>query len=35
MAVAIIGGLLVSTPLTLFALPIVFYRYLRRGRDTA
>lgn len=29
MAVAIIGGLLVSTTLTLFAAPMVFYRYLR------
>jgi hydrophobic/amphiphilic exporter-1 (mainly G- bacteria), HAE1 family len=29
MAVAIIGGLLVSTTLTLFAVPMVFYRYLR------
>jgi multidrug efflux pump subunit AcrB len=29
MAVAIIGGLLVSTTLTLFVVPMVFYRYLK------
>ncbi|MCX7040070.1 MAG: efflux RND transporter permease subunit, partial [Spirochaetes bacterium] len=33
MAVAIIGGLFVSTALTLFAAPMMFHRYLgRRGR---
>jgi multidrug efflux pump subunit AcrB len=33
MAVAIIGGLFVSTTLTLFAAPMMFYRFLgRRGR---
>jgi HAE1 family hydrophobic/amphiphilic exporter-1 len=31
MAVAIIGGLFVSTTLTLFVAPMVFFRYLRRG----
>jgi multidrug efflux pump subunit AcrB len=30
MAVAIIGGLFVSTTLTLFVVPMVFFRYLRR-----
>jgi len=32
MAIAIIGGLLVSTTLTLFVVPIVFYRVLRPRR---
>ena len=33
MAIAIIGGLFVSTALTLFAAPMIFHRYLgRRGR---
>jgi multidrug efflux pump subunit AcrB len=35
MAVAIIGGLFVSTTLTLFVVPMVFYRYLRGRHDSA
>ena len=35
MAVAIIGGLFVSTALTLFAGPQMFYRYLGRRRRAA
>ena len=35
MAVAIIGGLLVSTTLTLFVVPMVFHRYLGRRHGHA
>jgi multidrug efflux pump subunit AcrB len=35
MASAIIGGLFVSTTLTLFVVPMVFYRYLRRRHGRA
>jgi multidrug efflux pump subunit AcrB len=35
MAVAVIGGLFVSTTLTLFLIPQLFYLYLRRRRGAS